>query len=108
MFLDSNENGRFDQKDQLLVGGVLKQAFSSSKPGSLLKSSNAGLITAQEYLIDDHADHDHHHSHDHQVSNKTPAGINSIGYQHMSLWTEAMAEVFHDHGAAHHHDSMMM
>ena len=59
MFLDSNENGRFDQKDQLLVGGVLKQAFTSSKPGSLLKSSNAGLITAQEYLIDDHADHDH-------------------------------------------------
>ena len=108
MFLDSNENGRFDQNDQLLVGGVLKQAFSSSKPGSLLKSSNAGLITAQEYLIDDHADHDHHHSHDHQVLNKTPAGINFIGYQHMSLWTEAMAEVFHDHGAAHHHDSMMM
>ena len=90
--------------------GRLEKPFFSSKPGSLLKLSDAGLITAKEYAMDDHAghDHDHDHSHDHQISKKTPAGINSIGYQHMSLWTDVMAEVFHDHGAAHHHDSMMM
>ena len=111
LFLDSNENGRFDRKDQPLVGGVLKTPFFSSKPGSLLKSSDAGLITAKEYVMDDHGhdhDHDHHHGHDHQVLRQIPAGINSIGYKDMSLWTDAMAEVFHDHGDAHHHDSMMM
>ena len=113
MFLDSNDNGRFDKKDQLLVGGVVKKPFFSAKPGSLLKLSDAGLITAKAYAMDDHSghdhdhDHDHDHSHDHQVSKKTPVGINSIGYQHMSLWTDAMSEVFHDHGASHH-DSMMM
>jgi len=61
--------------------------------------------------MDDHDhDHDHDHSrnHDYQVSKKIPVGINAIGYQYMSLWTDVMAEVFHDHGAAHHHDSMMM
>ena len=105
MFLDSNDNGRFDKKDQLLVGGVVKKPFFTAKPGSLLKLSDAGLITAKEYAMDDHAGHDH--SHDNKVSKKTPVGINSIGYQHMSLWTDAMAEVFHDHGASHH-DSMMM
>ena len=99
MFLDSNENGRLDQNDQLLVGGVLKKPFVSSKPGSLLKSSDDGLITAKSHVIDDHADHDH--DHDHPVSSKAPVGINSIGYEHMSLWTDVMAEVFHDHGYAH-------
>ena len=99
MFLDSNENGRLDRKDQLLVGGVLKKPFFSSKPGSLLKSSDDGLITAKSHVIDDHADQDH--DHDHSVSSKAPVGINSIGYEHMSLWTDAMAEVFHDHGYAH-------
>ena len=48
------------------------------------------------------------HDHDHHLVSKGPVGINAIGYEHMSLWTEAMAEVFHDHGAAHHHDSMIM
>ena len=33
MFLDSNDNGRFDQKDQLLVGGVLKNSSSRSSLG---------------------------------------------------------------------------
>ncbi len=103
MFLDSNDNGLLDRRDQLLVRGILKKPFSSSRPGSLLRGSEDGVITAKVHVMDQ-PDHDHG---DHG-SPKDPVGINSIGFEHMSLWTDAMAEVFHDHGAAHHHDSMMM
>ena len=103
MFLDSNDNGLLDRRDQLLVRGILKKPFSSSRPGSLLRGSEDGVITAKVHVMDQ-PDHDHG---DHG-SPKDPVGINSIGFEHMSLWTDAMAEAFHDHGAAHHHDSMMM
>ena len=72
MFLDSNDNGRFDQKDQMLVGGVLKKPFFSFKSGSLLKSSDAGVATAKEYVMDDH-------DHDHQVSKRFQLGLTQSG-----------------------------
>lgn len=110
VFLDSNENGIFDRKDELLVRGPLKKPFVFARPGALLRRSEVGVITAKVHAMDDHSSHDHHH-HDHaevhHASSKGALGINAIGYEHMSLWTSAMGEVFHDHGDAHNHGSMM-
>lgn len=110
MYADSNSDGRFDSSDDLIVKGRVEDGFEDVKPGRLLGKGDLGLITAEPYVAEDHADHDHDHDHgdDHGSMDMTmPKGINGLGIQHMSFLNTDLEKVLHDHGDAHHHDSMM-
>ena len=111
MYLDTNENGIFNKSDRLVVGGKLSKGYRNSKPGDLIDFSVSALITAKPYAPESHVGHDHsgHDHSSHRQSEKTPLGINELGYQHLSFLDLDMNQVFHDHGAAHnsHHLEMI-
>ena len=126
MYLDTNENGVFNQSDRLVVGGKLSRGYRNSKPGDLIDFSDTALITAKPYDPVSHSrrvhssndkssndkssnDENTHDKSSNDQSEKGPLGINELGYQHLSFLDTDMNQVFHDHGAAHaaHHQEMI-
>ena len=118
MYLDTNEDGVFNQSDRLVVGGKLSRGYRNSKPGDLIDFSDTALITAKPYdpvshsrrvhSSNDKSSHDKssndentHDKSSHDQSEQAPLGINELGYQHLSFLDADMNQVFHDHGAAH-------
>ena len=136
MYLDTNEDGVFNQSDRLVVGGKLSRGYRNSKPGDLIDFSDTALITAKPYDPVSHSrrvhssndkssndkssndkssndkssnDENTHDKSSNDQSEKGPLGINELGYQHLSFLDTDMNQVFHDHGAAHaaHHQEMI-